>query len=52
MEAISTQNGLRLAAATLGIENGLALGLTLYLTWSGFRWVLLRWRAGEGGAPA
>ena len=49
MEAIGTHNELRLAAATLGLENGLALGLTLYLTWAGCRWVLLRWRAGEGG---
>lgn len=52
MEVITTYNGLRLAAATLGLENGLVLGLTLYLTWSGCRWVLLRWRAGEGGVPA
>jgi hypothetical protein len=40
MEAISTYNGLRLAAGTLGFENGLALGLTLYLAWAGVRWMI------------
>lgn len=52
MEVICTQNGLRLAAATLGLENGLVLGLTLYLTWSGCRWVLLRWQEGDGRGTA
>lgn len=47
MEAITTNQGLLMGATALGLENGLALGVSLYLTGAGAVWVVTRWRAGN-----
>jgi hypothetical protein len=52
MMQISTQTALRACAWALGLENGLVLGLTLYLVWEAGRIVIVRWRDyGLGGGP-
>ncbi len=52
MQQISTLAQLRASAWALGLENGLVLGLTLYLVWEAGRLVRARWRDyGFGGGP-
>ena len=50
MMVISSLATLRVCAWTLGLENGLVLGLTLYLAWEVARWSQARWQA--YGVPA
>jgi hypothetical protein len=41
---IETSAGLRLVAAALGIENGMALGITIFLCCAALRMGWRRWR--------
>lgn len=41
----------RLAAGSLGLENGLALGVSLYLTITGAKWFVRRWHESAPGRP-
>jgi hypothetical protein len=42
----------RLAAGALGLENGLALGVSIYLSATGAKWLLCRWReSGHHSTP-
>lgn len=45
MMQISTLAALRASAWALGLENGLVLGVTLYLAWEALRLLAARWRA-------